>query len=241
MALIGGEASNAHGPRLGSARVAAGMLLAVALVGCRASSKTADHSRDATAAVTTQHGTQPGQPTASAAASLAPPTHEDARNLAKAVVVHETVDFATCRRSEADLAESEQEQGDGLIRCTLSPGLLAQQDGSACLDINRLRTDNEEDLFSSELITPQGTLFVPDRKFELYRCQGVPFAVLQSGQFFTDTTSAESPCHAKKPLRRAYLVQDIRNKKRYDDVTLKRSQTLLAQIERSTPCSASKP
>jgi hypothetical protein len=147
----------------------------------------------------------------------------------------ETVDFRTCK-PEKPSAPAEEEPGDDLMRCPLSSGLVAQQDGSACFDVNRLVDEHNEDLFTSELQAPKGTVFVTDRKFVLYRCEDHPVAVLQAGQLYAEFTSPQHPCHGAKPLRTTYLVEDIHNQKRFDDVSLKRAHELLAEIAKHTPC-----
>jgi hypothetical protein len=146
------------------------------------------------------------------------------------------VDFSSC-----PTIEGEPSGEDGIVQCVLGSGLVARQDGSACFDVNRLLDDKGESLFTSEMIGPKGSVFVTDRKFELYRCQGGPYAVLQGGQLFPEGTSVASSCHKKKLLRRAYLVQDIRNNKRYDDISLDRAEELLAQIAKTTKCNTTGP
>ena len=136
-------------------------------------------------------------------------------------------------------ASAEESDGDGLIRCALAFGLIAQQDGSACMDVNRLFDNKGESLFSSEMeAPPKGMVFVPDPKFELRRCRGVPYAIIQSGELFPEGTSVKNPCHKKKALRSTCVVQDLANNRRHEDVTLERAKALVAEIAKSTACQA---
>jgi len=111
----------------------------------------------------------------------------------------EDVDFSTCQKAKTG-PSAEEDDGDGLIRCALASGMIAQQDGGACLDVNRLFDDKGESLFSSEMVAPpKGTVFIiPDPKFELRRCRGAPYAVIQGGDLFPEGTSIKNPCHKKK-------------------------------------------
>lgn len=151
---------------------------------------------------------------------------------------NEEVDFSTCSKAKVSAA-AEEDDGDGMIRCALASGMIAQQDGSACIDVNRLLDDKGESLFASEMVAPpRGTVFVPEPKFELRRCQRAPYAVLQGGELFPEGTSVKNPCHKKRLLRRTYVVQDFQNNQRHEDVTLDRAKALLTEIARNTACRA---
>ena len=190
---------------------------------------------DATLPSATSAGSTAAPPAPSASAPLGSADAKD-RIRPAAGLASETVDFSSCPTVHDD------SHGEGgVVRCVLGSGLVAQQDGSACFDVNRLEDDKGESLFTSEMIEPKGTVFVTDGKFELHRCQGVPYAVLQGGQLFPEGVSASSHCHKKKRLRRTYLLQDIQNSKRYDDISLDRAKELLAQIARTTKCNPTAP
>ncbi len=192
-----------------------------------------------TAAATPPSATSAGSTATPAASSASAPLGSTApkdRIRPAAGLASETVDFSSCPTVDDDW------HGEGgVVRCVLGSGLVAQQDGSACFDVNRLEDDKGESLFTSEMIEPRGTVFVTDGKFELHRCQGVPYAVLQGGQLFPEGVSASGHCHKKKRLRRTYLLQDIQNSKRYDDISLDRAKELLAQIARTTKCNPTAP
>jgi hypothetical protein len=186
-------------------------------------------------------GAFPRQASTAAQATVPAPSAARTKAPSKPVVGFESeeVDFSTCQKAKAS-PSAEEDDGDGLIRCALAAGMIAQQDGSACIDVNRLLDDKGESLFSSEMVTPpKGTVFVPDPKFELRRCQRAPYAVFQSGELFPEGTSVKNPCHKKKPLRHTYVVQDFQNNQRHEDVTLDRAKELLAEIARTTACQAS--
>ena len=216
------------------------LVLSATLAGCRADCQLGNHQPPNTPiADSVPRAATPGQPDAPLRPKAAPiPTlNSEADNrLQSNKTVRETVEFSTCPAAKREGINDEEEQGDGLVECALSSGLIAQQGGPACFDVNRLLDTAGDVLFDSWLVGPKGMVFVVDTKFEVYRCQGHPFAVLQSGQFFTAEISNDSPCHGKKPLRRAYVVQDVLSKKRYDDVSLKRAQALLLQVARITKC-----
>ena len=148
----------------------------------------------------------------------------------------ETVEFTTCARAKDSPTEEELELGDGLVRCALASGLVAQQDGSACFDVNRLLDSQGNSLFSSEMDAPKGTVFVPDQAYVIHRCQGSAYAVVQAGRLFPEGIGKATACHKKKLLRRTYLVQDVRNGRRYDDLSAEQSQRLLAQLGAATDC-----
>ena len=148
--------------------------------------------------------------------------------------VVETIDLATCQSPKPD--DEEEKLGDGLIRCSLSSGLIAEQNGSACFDVNRLLDAEQQPLFESEISAPDGNVFVVEPKFELYRCKGHPVVVLQGGQYFTEDTSVENPCHGKKALRQAYQLQDIANQRLYSDLPLSQARVLIDRILRTAGC-----
>jgi len=183
----------------------------------------------------TSAGSTAAPPAPSAFAPLGSADAED-RIRPAAGFTSETVDLSSCPTVQEDTYGE-----GGIVQCILGSGLVALQDGGACLDVNRLVDDRGESLFTSQTIEPKGTVFVPNNKFELYRCQGAPYAVLQGGQLFPEGTSLASSCHKKKRLRRTCLVQDIQNNKRYEDVSLDRARELLAQIARTTKCNPTAP
>ena len=149
--------------------------------------------------------------------------------------VVESIDLATCQSAKPNTEEEEQGR-DGLIRCSLASGLIAEQNGSACFDVNRLLDAEQQPLFESEISAPDGNVFVVEPKFELYRCKGHPVVVLQGGQYFTEDTSVENPCHGKKALRQAYQLQDIANQRLYSDLPLSQARVLIDRILRAAGC-----
>ena len=156
------------------------------------------------------------------------------------LITRETVDLTKCQPAKplTEKQEHEQEQGrDPLIECALSPGLVAQQNGSACFNVNRLLDAQGEALFESELFSPNHSVFVVDGKFELYRCEGRAIAVLQSGEYFAEDMGKNNACHGDTALRRAFSVADLLKKKRYDGLTLSDAKTSLMRIARSSSCS----
>jgi hypothetical protein len=173
--------------------------------------------------------------TAGAAISTGNATTVQTRSHSEAAhFVVETIDLATCQSPKPD--DKEEEQGDGLIRCSLSSGLIAEQNGSACFDVNRLLDAEQQPLFESEISAPDGNVFVVETKFELYRCKGRPVIVLQGGQYFTQDTSVENPCHGKKALRQAYQLQDIANQRLHSDLPLSQARVLIDRILRTAGC-----
>jgi hypothetical protein len=209
----------------------------VVVAACRGDKHNIDQPHDSIAAALAS------RTTASATATSAPtPTGTGGAPGTKPTKMRrETVDFETCWAAKPNAMKEGEDQGDGLIRCPLSSGLVAEQGGSACFDVNRLVDDQDVELFTSQMQAPKGTVFVTDRRFVLYRCEGHPGAVLQAGKLYAEFTSAENPCHGAKPLRTTYLVQDIRNQQRFDDVSLKRAHELLAEIAKNTPCGRLEP
>jgi hypothetical protein len=125
-----------------------------------------------------------------------------------------------------------------MLRCAVSSGLIAELTGSACFDVNRLLDENEHPLFESQPKDKQGIVFIVDRKFTLYRCCSRPIAVLQHGEYFSDELTPKNSCHGDRPLRQAYLVQDIPNGQQQDDLSLSQAKALIATIAEAAGCAS---
>ena len=127
------------------------------------------------------------------------------------------------------------------MNCALRSGLVARVDGTACFDIHSLFDQQGETLFTSNgVVPPRGHHFVVDRKFKIYRCRDIPYAVVQSGGLYPEATGVGVVCYEKKLLRRTHIVQDIPNQQRYDDLPLDRAKIVLAEIAARTECHTGK-
>jgi hypothetical protein len=154
-----------------------------------------------------------------------------ASTMPKPEVVIRPVNFPDC-----PVLQNNQPGEDGIARCALDSDLIAQQDSSACFNVNRLLNADGRSLFTSEMVPPPDSVFVTDDKFKLYSCRGRPIAVLQGGRLFPAGSTPGDPCHGKTLLRRAYLVKDIQSDRQHDDVSLERAETMIAQIIANSPC-----